>query len=95
MGVSVRWIRQLLQRRRETGSIAAKGHGGGRRPAFDASALNRLESCVREQPDATLAELRARCGVACSLVTVHNTLQRLGYRRKKRHSKRPSKIVLM
>ena len=95
MGVSARWIRQLLRRRRETGRIAAKGHGGGHRPAFDAAALNRLESCVRQQPDATLAELRARCGVDCSLVTVHNTLQRLGYRRKKRPSKRRSKIVRM
>jgi len=92
-GVSVRWIRQLLRRRKETGGYGPKGHGGGRSAAFDASALKHLERLVRQQPDATLAELRERCGIDCSLVTIHNTLKRLGYRRKKRPSGRLSKIA--
>jgi transposase len=92
-GVSLRWIRQLLRRRRETGDYGPQGHGGGRSAAFDAPDLKRLERLVRQQPDATLAELRERMGVDCSLVTVHNTLKRLGYRRKKRPSGRLSKIV--
>ena len=92
-GVSVRWIRQLLRRRCETGSYGPKGHGGGRSPAFGTTALKRLERLVRQQPDATLRELRERSGVECSLVTVHHTLARLGYRRKKRPSGRLSKIA--
>ena len=36
--VSVSWVRKLLRRRRETGSIAPKPRGGGRAPAFDAEA---------------------------------------------------------
>jgi transposase len=92
-GVTTRWIRQLVRRQRETGDYGPKGHGGGRSAAFDASALRRLERLVRQQPDATLAELRERCGVDCSLVTVHNTLKRLGYRRKKRPSGQLSKTV--
>ncbi len=92
-GVSTSWIRRLLQRRRETGGYGPTGHGGGRRPAFEGARLRRLERLVRLQPDATLAELRERSGVDCSLMTVSNTLQRLGYRRKKRRSGRPSKIV--
>ena len=92
-GVTTRWIRQLLSRRRETGDYGLKAHGGGRSAAFDGSALKCLEQLVRQHPDATLAELRERCGVACSLVTVHNTLKRLGYRRKKRRSGRLSKIA--
>jgi transposase len=93
-GVSTRWIRQLLRRRRETGNYDPRGHGGGRSAAFSTTALKRLERLVRQQPDATLAELRERSGVTCSLVTMHNTLKRLGYRRKKRHSGPPSKTVL-
>lgn len=94
-GVSTAWIRRLLQRRRETGEYAAMPHGGGRRPAFQRKKLDRLDRLVREQPDATLAELRERIGVNCSLTTVSNTLRRLGYRRKKRRSKPPSKTGRM
>jgi transposase len=92
-GVSARWIRKLLKRRRETGSYDSKGHGGGRSPAFGTTALKALEQLVRQQSDATLTELRDRSGVECSLVTIHNTLKRLGYRRKKRPSGRLSKTV--
>ena len=91
--VSVRWIRKLLRRRRETGDYGPRGHGGGRSAAFGATALKHLERLVRQQSDATLAELRERSGVDCSLVTIHNTLKRLGYRRKKRLSGRLSKIA--
>ena len=32
--VSVAWVYRLLARRRDTGSIAPKPHGGGQPPAF-------------------------------------------------------------
>ena len=92
-GVTTRWIRQLLRQRRETGSYGLKGHGGGRQPAFGTMALKRLEQLVRQQPDATLVELRERSGVDCSLTAMHNTLKRLGFRLKKRHSGQLSKTV--
>lgn len=85
-GVSTAWIRRLLQRRRESGSYGPKQGKRGRKPAVSGPALTRLDRLVQKQPDATLAELRERTDAACSLVTIHNTLKRLGYRRKKRHS---------
>jgi transposase len=85
-GVSTSWIRRLLQRRRETGDYGPKKTKRGRKPAFRSEALKRLDQLVEAQPDATLEELRDRCGVSCSLVTMFNTLNRLGYRRKKRRS---------
>lgn len=85
-GVSTAWIRRLLQRRRESGSYGPKQGKRGRKPALSGQALARLDRLVQKQPDATLAELRERTDAACSLVTIHNTLKRLGYRRKKRHS---------
>ena len=91
-GVSRAWVHRLLQRRRDEGSYAPRGHGGGHPPAFSPRALRRLEAAVARQPDATLEELRDRSGVSCSVVTVHNTLKRLGYRRKKRRSGRRSRI---
>jgi transposase len=88
--VSVRWIRDLLKRRRETGSIAPKPHGGGRTPAFDTAAAGRLREAVRAGADATLAELGQAAGVACSAAAVYRALDRLGITRKKSHGGRPS-----
>ena len=92
-GVSVAWVYRLLKRRRSDGTYAPRGHRGGHPPAFSKHQLRQLEEAIRRQPDATLAELRERSGVDCSLVTIHNTLKRLGYRRKKRPSGRLSKTV--
>ena len=39
---------------------------------------------MRQQPDATLAELRNRLGVDCSIVTIFRTLKRNGITRKKK-----------
>lgn len=92
-GVCSSWIRRLLQRRRETGDYGPKQTKRGRKPVFSAKSLERLDRLVKAQPDATLEELRARSGVSCSLMTMHNTLKRLGYRRKKRASGQLSKIA--
>jgi transposase len=92
-GVSTSWIRRLLQRRREHGDYGPKQGKRGRKPAYSGQSLERLDRLVQEQPDATLEELRDHTGVACSLVTVSNTLNRLSYRRKKRRSGPLSKIA--
>lgn len=91
--VSTAWIRRLLQRRRETGDYGPSKTKRGRKPAFTGELLKQLDRLAQAQPDATLEELRDRCGVSCSLVTMSNTLARLGYRRKKRRSGRLSKTV--
>src|SRR4051794_12127668 len=75
--VSESWVRRLLQRRRETGSLAPKPHGGGQPPAFDADADDRLRRAVAATPDATLGELARASGVACSTAAVDRALGRL------------------
>jgi transposase len=91
--VSVAWIRRLLQRRRETGSIAPRPRGGGRAPAFDVEADGRLRAAVRADADATLEELARAAGVACCASAVHRALARLGITRKKSRGGRPSKTA--
>ena len=82
-GVSERTVKRLWRLWRERGDVTP-GQVGGRRPrAIVGRALGRLKRAVRDRPDATLEELREACGLNCSTVTVHNTLNRLGYRRKK------------
>ena len=88
--VRVRWVRDLLRRRRETGSIAPRPHGGGRAPAFDGAGAARLREAVRAEPDATLEELGRAAGVACSPAAVDRALRRLGITRKRSRGGRPS-----
>jgi transposase len=90
-GVSTAWIRRLLQRRREWGTIAPQPHGGGRRPKITGKKLERLKRLVEEQPDATLEELRDRCSADASIMAVHRALERLESRLKKSRSTPASK----
>ena len=89
--VSVPWIRKLLRRRRETGSIAPKPRGGGRAPAFDGEADSRLRQAIRADDDATLEELGRAAGVSCCASAVHRAIARLGITRKKSRGGRPSR----
>jgi transposase len=92
-GVSAPWIKKLLRRRRKTGSIAPKPHGGGWTPKFSGRKLQQLKALVEQDPDATLQELLDRSGVDASIMAVHRALDRLGCRRKKSRSAPPSKTV--
>ena len=82
--VNLSTIVRLLQRFRKTGSVEPKAHGGGAPAKLDTETATRLAELVREQPDATLAELRSRLGVACSLMTIVRELRRQGITRKKK-----------
>ena len=93
--VSTAWIRRLLRRRRETGSIEPMPHGGGQPPAFDVRGAERLRAAVAERPDATLAELARTCGVSCSTSAVDRAVGRLGLTRKKSRSTPPSATALI
>jgi transposase len=82
--VAVSTITRLLQRRRDSGSIRPQPHAGGTKPKIDAAARERLLDLVRDQPDATLAELRDRLGIPCSIMAVARALKRARFSRKKK-----------
>ena len=85
--VSTSWIRKLLRRRRETGSLKPSPRTQGRKRAFGSADLEQLNNFVRKKPDSTLEEIKEHFSahVHCSVVTVHNALKRLGWRYKKNH----------
>lgn len=82
--VNLSTIVRLLQRYRSTGSVQPRPHAGGPAPKIDAQATVRLLELVREQPDATLAELRDRLGIACTIMAIFRALKRNGITRKKK-----------
>ena len=77
-------IVRLLQRYRQTGSVEPKPHAGGRGRTLDAKTEARLLELVQEQSDATLAELRDRLGVSCSIMAIWRALKRNKISRKKK-----------
>jgi transposase len=82
--VSLSFIARLLRRRRQTGTLAPKPHGGGHPPALDHAGEERLRELVREHPDATLDELRQQLGVSCSRSALGRALEKLRLTRKKK-----------
>lgn len=89
-GVSKAWARRVKQRRRDHGELAPRLRIGNHPTKVDRV---RLAELVREQPDATLAELRDRLGIECSLSTIWGALRRLGLSFKKRPSTRRSRTA--
>ena len=85
-GVSTAWIRKLLKRRRETGSIDPLPRGRGPEPKISGRRLEKLQVLVEQDPDATLDELRRRMRLKCAKSTVYLALVRLGLSYKKSHS---------
>ena len=81
--VSQSWVRRLKQRQKATGSLAPRPPGPGR-PSTLAPHDARVRELVRDDPDATLAELRTRLGLRISLAAVHNYLARIRLSLKKR-----------
>ena len=82
--VSTSFVVRLFQRRRGTGSLEPEPHGGGASPALSPGDCERLAELIREQPDATLKQLKQRGGFTCSLKTLWLALDRHGLTRKKK-----------
>jgi len=82
--VRLSFVVRLLQLHRRTGSIDPRPPGGGHPAALGPDDLERLQELVRQQPDATLDELRQRLGASCSLTTIWRALEKLRLPRKKK-----------
>jgi transposase len=84
--VSERWLQNLLRQRRATGSIEPLPQGGGRARSIGLDQEPLLLEALAETPDASLDELRERCGVDGSRMGIARALRRLNITRKKSRS---------
>src|SRR3954471_19237002 len=80
--VSVAWVCRLRQRRRATGETGPRAARHGPRPSWEGYA-DRLREAVRQAPDLTLAELKARLGLPAALSTLWRAVAALGLTVKK------------
>lgn len=90
-GVSVGMVKKLLQQRRRIGELRAQHHRAGRKPKIQAAERLQLRQQLATKPDLTLAELRERTGLKCTLPAIHYVLADMGLTFKKRRSARPSR----
>lgn len=86
--VSLAWVYRVLQRRRETGSIAPRKQTKFRGRALSADEETRLVALVTARPDATLAELQRALPTRAALSTLWRSIDRLGLTFKKNGSRR-------
>ena len=77
------WVYKLKRQRGGGGGIAPRKGKVGQPRRLGPEQLNRLTQYVDKHPDATLEQIHEKLAVSCTLVTIHHTLQRLGYRYKK------------
>ena len=86
--VSRAWVHRLIQRRRETGSLAPRQQTKFRRCALDDQQQTQLRALITARPDATLAELREALPTSAALSTLWRTIDRFGLTVKKNRTRR-------
>jgi len=87
------WVRRLIQRRRETGSLAPRPIKLPNNNKLDDDDLKRLAALIRKTPDMTLAELAEALDHKVSVPTVWRATQALGLPLKKSPCMPPNKIA--
>ena len=90
--ISLSFTEPLLPRQRTSGSVNELPRHPGPAPRLDMAGDQRLLACLVAQPDATLAEIRqtlvAAGGPSLQRTAVWQAVERLGWGRKKKRSRR-------
>ena len=85
--VSRAWVHRLVQRRRETGSIAPRKQTKFRRRVL-AGQEERLAALIAARPDATLVEIREALPTSAALSTLWRAIDQLDLTVKKNRTRR-------
>jgi transposase len=85
-GVSESWVRRLVQRQRETGSLEPRPIKLPDNTKLKQKDLEQLTKLITQKPDMTLEELAAALTTKVSIATVHRATKKLDYSFKKSRS---------
>ena len=85
------WVRRLIQRRREDGTLAPRPLRPPDNRKIKEKELSELSRLIEESPDMTLQELAHRLEQKVSIATVHRATKRLKLSLKKSRSTRRSR----
>jgi transposase len=84
-------VKKLLQQRRRTNDLGHRHRYSGRKARILPEYREGLLALVAAQPDLTLAQIKEKLSMACTVPAVHQALVALGLTYKKRRSMPPSK----
>lgn len=90
-GVSIGMVKKLLQQRRRTHDLGHRHRYSGRKARILPGYRDGLAGLVAAEPDLTLAQIKERLAMPCTVPAVHQALIALGLTYKKRRSTRPNK----
>jgi transposase len=84
-------VKKLLQQRRRTNDLGHRHRYSGRKARVLPEYRDGLVALVAAQPDLTLAQIKEKLAMTCTVPAVHHALVALGLTYKKRRSTPPSK----
>lgn len=90
-GCSESWVRRLIQRQRETGSLEPRPPKLPDNSKLKEKELQLLQELIAKKPDMTLGELAKELDAGVSIPTIWRATQKLGLVLKKSPSTPPSK----
>ncbi len=93
--VSLGMVKKLLQQQSRTGDLRPRYRFCGRKAKLMPEHGKTLQALVAKEPDLTLAEMKDRLGLGCTVAAIHWVVTKLGLTYKKRRSMRLSKTGRM
>ena len=93
--VSLGMVKKLLAQRERTRDLRPRHRFSGRKARLMPERGLELKRLIAREPDLTLAEMKERLGLDCTVAAIHWVLNKLGLTYKKRRSMRPSKTGRM
>ena len=93
--VSLGMVKKLLQQQSRTGDLRPRYRFCGRKAKLMPEHGKTLQALVAKEPDLTLAEMKDRLGLGCTVAAIHWVGTKLGLTYKKRRSMRLSKTGRM
>ena len=93
--VSLGMVKKLLAQRARTGDLGARYRYCGRKAKLMPERGGEMKQLVAKEPDLTLAEIKERLGLGCTVAAIHWVLAKMGLTYKKRRSMRPNRTVPM
>ena len=86
--VSVGMVKKLLSQRAKTGDLRPRHRYSGRKARLMPEHGTKLKQLIAREPDLTLAEMKERLALDCTVAAIHWVVNRLGLTYKKRRSMR-------
>lgn len=91
--VSLGMVKKLLAQKDRTGDLRPRYRYCGRKAKLEPAHGERMKALVKKEPDLTLAEIKQRLELDCTIGAIHWILRRQGLTYKKRRFMRPNKTV--